>query len=193
MKKAKLLDEANVPKNPPIYLQEILVTITKIADILTDIITENLNQSPNLEHDSDNYFDYFTCKKPPHISILDYLSRIVKYSRPESGTVTLSLSFIDKLTKRQNILLTNINIHRIILTSLVIAIKCNEDEYYSNSFYAKVGGITLKEFNILEYKYLCSLDFRLYIKEEVFLKYKKHLVGSCEENEEEEEDDSSDE
>ena len=146
MKKAKLLDEANVPKNPPIYLQETLVTITKIADILTDIITENLNQSPNLEHDSDNYFDYFTCKRPPHISILDYLSRIVKYSRPESGTVTLSLSFIDKLTKRQNILLTNINIHRIILTSLVIAIKCNEDEYYSNSFYAKVGGITLKEF-----------------------------------------------
>ena len=193
MKKAKLLDEANVPKNPPIYLQETLVTITKIADILTDIITENLNQSPNLEHDSDNYFDYFTCKKPPHISILDYLSRIVKYSRPESGTVTFSLSFIDKLTKRQNILLTNINIHRIILTSLVIAIKCNEDEYYSNSFYAKVGGITLKEFNILEYKYLCSLDFRLYIKEEVFLKYKKHLVGSGEENEEEEEDDSSDE
>ena len=193
MKKAKLLDEANVPKNPPIYLQETLVTITKIADILTDIITENLNQSPNLLHDSDNYFDYFTCKKPPHISILDYLSRIVKYSRPESGTVTLSLSFIDKLTKRQNILLTNINIHRIILTSLVIAIKCNEDEYYSNSFYAKVGGITLKEFNILEYKYLCSLDFRLYIKEEVFLKYKKHLVGSGEENEEEEEDDSSDE
>ena len=193
MKKAKLLDEVNVPKNPPIYLQETLVTITKIADILTDIITENLNQSPNLEHDSDNYFDYFTCKKPPHISILDYLSRIVKYSRPESGTVTLSLSFIDKLTKRQNILLTNINIHRIILTSLVIAIKCNEDEYYSNSFYAKVGGITLKEFKILEYKYLCSLDFRLYIKEEVFLKYKKHLVGSGEENEEEEEDDSSDE
>ena len=193
MKKAKLLDEANVPKNPPIYLQETLVTITKIADILTDIITENLNQSPNLEHDSDNYFDYFTCKKPPHISILDYLSRIVKYSRPESGTVTLSLSFIDKLTKWQNILLTNINIHRIILTSLFIAIKCNEDEYYSNSFYAKVGGITLKEFNILEYKYLCSLDFRLYIKEEVFLKYKKHLVGSGEENEEEEEDDSSDE
>ena len=193
MKKAKLLDEANVPKNPPIYLQETLVTITKIADILTDIITENLNQSPNVEHDSDNYFDYFTCKKPPHISILDYLSRIVKYSRPESGTVTLSLSFIDKLTKWQNILLTNINIHRIILTSLFIAIKCNEDEYYSNSFYAKVGGITLKEFNILEYKYLCSLDFRLYIKEEVFLKYKKHLVGSGEENEEEEEDDSSDE
>ena len=193
MKKAKLLDEANGPKNPPIYLQETLVTITKIADILTDIITENLNQSPNLEHDSDNYFDYFTCKKPPHISILDYLSRIVKYSRPESGTVTLSLSFIDKLTKWQNILLTNINIHRIILTSLFIAIKCNEDEYYSNSFYAKVGGITLKEFNILEYKYLCSLDFRLYIKEEVFLKYKKHLVGSGEENEEEEEDDSSDE
>ena len=53
MKKAKLLDEANVPKNPPIYLQETLVTITKITDILTDIITENLNQSPNLEHDSD--------------------------------------------------------------------------------------------------------------------------------------------
>lgn len=192
MKKAKLLDETIVPKNPPLYLQETLMTITKIADILTDIITENLSQSPNLENDANNYFDYFTCKKPPHISILDYLSRIVKYSRPESGTVTLSLIFIDKLTDSQNILLTHLNIHRIILTSIVIAIKYNEDEYYSNSFYAKVGGITLKEFNILEYKFLCSLDFLLYIKEEDFLKYKKHLEGTGEENEEEEEDDSSD-
>ena len=192
MKKAKLLDESTVPKNPPLYLQETLVTIRKISEVLNDIINENFLQSPNLETDNNNYFDYFTCKKPPHISILDYLSRIVKYSRPESSTVTLSLILIDRFTDSQNIQLTHLNVHRIILTSIVIAIKYNEDEYYSNSFYAKVGGITLKEFNILEYKFLSSLDFRLYVIEEDFMNYKMHLEGTIEENEEEDEEDSSD-
>lgn len=175
MPKGKLLDESNANKNPPPYLKETLLTIAKIADVLIDIIKENVVQSPDIETDRDNYFEYFTCKKPPHISIIDYLSRIVKYSRPESGTMTISLILIDKLTDSQNILLTKLNIHRIILTSVVIAIKYNEDEYYSNSFYAKVGGITLKEFNLLEYQFLTSLGFKLYIDEELYLNYKSHL------------------
>ena len=109
MPKGKLLDESNANKNPPPYLKEALLTIAKIADVLTDIIKENVVQSPDIETDRDNYFEYFTCKKPPHISIIDYLSRIVKYSRPESGTMTISLILIDKLTDSQNINIIVIN------------------------------------------------------------------------------------
>ena len=58
---------------------------------------------------------------------------------------------------------------------MVVALKYNEDDYFSNFFYAKVGGITLKEFNILEYKFLYSLDFDLFIDDETFLKYKIYL------------------
>ena len=40
---------------------------------------KNLVQSPDIETDRDNYFEYFTCKKPPYISIIDYLSPIQEY------------------------------------------------------------------------------------------------------------------
>lgn len=77
MPKGKLLNESNANKNPPTYLKDTLLTISKISDVLNDIIKENLVQSPDIETDRDNYFEYFTCKKPSHISIIDYLSLIV--------------------------------------------------------------------------------------------------------------------
>ena len=49
MPKGKLLDESNANKNPPPYLKETLLTIAKIADVLTDIIKENVVQSPDIE------------------------------------------------------------------------------------------------------------------------------------------------
>ena len=58
MPKGKLLDESNANKNPPPYLKETLLTIAKIAkiaDVLTDIIKENVVQSPDIETDRDNY------------------------------------------------------------------------------------------------------------------------------------------
>lgn len=56
-----------------------------------------------------------------------------------------------------------------------MSIKYNEDEYYSNTFYAKVGGITLKEFNKLEYFFVNIIDFELYVDDESFQKYNEYL------------------
>ena len=44
---------------------------------------------------------------------------------------------------------------------MVLAIKYNEDDYYSNKYYAKVGGIALNELNELEYNLLILLEFNL--------------------------------
>lgn len=165
-----LLEESNSQRNPPLYLQETYRTIESVSEVLTDIITDN--SECQLES---NFLATFTCKKPPCISLLSYLKRIVKYARPEPSTVIVALILIDKLTETQNIQLTSLNIHRIILASMVISIKYNEDEYYSNHFYAKVGGISPKELNELEYKLLTYLDFVVYIEPELYEKYKEHL------------------
>jgi hypothetical protein len=57
-----------------------------------------------------------------------------------------------------------------------MAIKYNEDEYYDNKFYAKVGGVTLKEMNILEISFLKLIDFKLYISEEIFETYFENII-----------------
>jgi hypothetical protein len=71
--------------------------------------------------------------------------------------------------------LNEYNIHRIILASLMLAIKMNEDDYYSNDYYAKVGGITLQEINKLEYECLKMLDHHLWVDLDFFEKYKVYL------------------
>ena len=57
----------------------------------------------------------------------------------------------------------------------MLAIKYNEDDYYSNKYYAKVGGINLDELNSLEYNFLILLDFDVFINEETNEKYKEQL------------------
>ena len=39
------------------------------------------------------------------------------------------------------------------------SIKYNEDEIYSNTFYAKIGGISKEELDILEYEFLKLIKY----------------------------------
>ncbi len=65
--------------------------------------------------------------------------------------------------------------YRIILTNVLVAIKYNEDDYYSNDFYAKVGGITLQEINSLEYECVKLLNHKLFVDEDFYKKYEVYL------------------
>lgn len=56
-----------------------------------------------------------------------------------------------------------------------MSIKYNEDDYYSNSFYAKVGGVSLQEINSLEVEFMKMLKYTFFIDDELFNKYKQYL------------------
>jgi len=64
---------------------------------------------------------------------------------------------------------------RLILTSILSAIKFNEDEYYTNEYFAKVGGISLKELNALEVEFLQLINFCLYVEKSLFIKYNSYI------------------
>lgn len=47
-----------------------------------------------------------------------------------------------------------------------------DEFYYSNPWYAEVGGIEITEFNMLESEFLMNLiNFELYVNEETFEKF----------------------
>lgn len=73
---------------------------------------------------------------------------------------------------------------------MIIAIKYNEDDYFGNEFYAKVGGITKIEMDKLEYEFLIRSDYKLFVDEEVYGKYNNYLITAHENEEEEESEDS---
>lgn len=67
------------------------------------------------------------------------------------------------------------NLFRMLFTSLIIAIKYNEDQYYEAEYYAKIGGITKEELIQLEYEFLFLSDFILFVTKDDYEKYKLYL------------------
>ena len=89
----------------------------KYIDIISEILEEIINESAALMNDNENFeinplINVFICKKPPRISIKNYLKRLMKYSKIEPSTIIISLIYIDKICENSNIQLTNLNIHR---------------------------------------------------------------------------------
>ncbi len=148
--------------------------INTLSVILSDICKENdINPIINNKNISP-----FLTDSLQSITINDYLKRLVKYTQAESSTLIAMLIYIDRLCELNNFIVNSYNVYKILFSSLIMAIKYNEDEFYDNKFYAKVGGLSLKEMNNLEINYLSLIDFKLYISEEVFDTYFENLVDA---------------
>ena len=166
-----------------------------ISDLLTDICEESTTNKDNNNGISTFIINIdlikpFLSKKKPAISISKFIQRIIKYTQMENSTLVLMLIYIDRLCDLNKFKLNYFNIHKIIIGSMIIAIKYNEDDYYDVSFYSKITGVSQKEFKKIEYEMLSLLDYNLYVNEDIFYKYDNYLKAedSDDETETEEED-----
>lgn len=64
---------------------------------------------------------------------------------------------------QQQFVMDSHNIHRLIIAGTTVSTKFFSDFFYSNSRYARVGGISLQELNYLELQFLVLCDFELLI------------------------------
>ena len=153
---------------PPIEV----LKIPKLLSNITNILVELINKNGKGIYDKKNPF----CSKfIPTISITDYLLRFKKYTNIENSTLIISIIYIDIICQKHDITIQEINIHRLFLICCVLAIKYNEDIQFTNSYYAKVGGISNKELNLLEFHTIKLLDYNLSINEKVFNRYVNYL------------------
>ncbi len=120
----------------------------------------------------------FNAKDLPKISLGDFIYRIVYYSKMEDATLISAIIILDRFCKKQKIILTEFNVHRLLFVSVLIAIKSYEDKYFTNTFYAKICGIQTSVLNKLEYEFICSLDFQIYLDKNVYKKYQDLLLNS---------------
>ena len=147
--------------------------LNTMSDLLTDICEES-----SKDKDTNNkLIKPFLSKKIPSISIEKYLVRLVSHSKMEISTLILILIYIDKICKNNKFRLNFFNIHKFIVTSMLVSIKYNEDDFFSNSFYAKVGGVSITELNHLEYEFLSLIDFDLYVDDDLYSKYSNYILS----------------
>lgn len=153
--------------------QMIISTIEIISDLFINICEENKIKKSNKNF----LIKSFTNKFIPSISIKDYIIRLAKHSKVNESTIIIILIYIDRICNINHLNLTYYNIHKLILASFILAIKYNEENYYSMSFYSKIGGISLSELNNLEFECLILIRYNLFIQPKLFDKYYKDLMS----------------
>ncbi|KAL0397409.1 UNVERIFIED_CONTAM: Cyclin-U4-1 [Sesamum calycinum] len=112
----------------------------------------------------------------PTISIQTYLERIFKYANCSPSCYIVAYVYLDRFTQRQPALpINSFNVHRLLITSVMVSAKFMDDMYYNNAYYAKVGGISTTEMNFLEVDFLFGLGFHLNVTPTTFHTYCSYL------------------
>ncbi|KAH7436339.1 hypothetical protein KP509_05G015000 [Ceratopteris richardii] len=153
--------------------------ITVLSSVLSRLITRNEQDFPvfsALDHKSSKGLSRFQGVRAPSISVTKYLERIHKYTNSGLSCFVVAYVYMDRLMHQQpDQPITSMNVHRLLITSMMIAAKVIEDVHFNNAFYAKVGGISVTELNKLEAILLFCLDFRVQVTSHVFESYCSHL------------------
>ncbi|KIM69713.1 hypothetical protein SCLCIDRAFT_102739 [Scleroderma citrinum Foug A] len=143
-----------------------------IADMLERLMAHN-DQIPLLAES----LTRFHSRAIPSISVLDYLRRVIKFTKVEKTCLLLTLHYVDQICARTPLFtLSSLTCHRFIIASITVCSKGLCDTFCTNSLYARVGGIPVSELNVLEREFLRMIDWRLTCTREVLQEYYTNLV-----------------
>lgn len=130
----------------------------------------------------DNYFlsnynksNFYSCRVPS-ISLLKYIDRLIRYAPCSKECYIIGFVYLSKFYKetvfKEKAFFFNIKtIYRLFLTSILLASKFIDDKFYSNEYYAKIGGITLEELNKLEIEFLQTINFECFVSKSEYLHF----------------------
>lgn len=118
----------------------------------------------------------FHSKKEPSIGVQPYLQRMWQYFDCSKSCHVVALIYIDRILKlRSNFAVTHFSIHRLLATATVVSAKFLDDIYYSNSYYAKVCGLSVRELNRLEVTFISWIKWEMAVSAEEYATYLKHV------------------
>ncbi|KAJ2827511.1 cyclin-like protein interacting with PHO85 [Coemansia sp. 'formosensis'] len=141
----------------------ISVTIARMAELIDSVTAANHRCLGPIIND----ITPFHSRAVPAISVHDYLERVAKFVCLENDSLIAVLVYLDRVTRAQihrpALAPSPFNIHRLLITAIVVAHKFNSDIFFNNARYSKVGGIPLAEMNQLELELLFLARFDLKI------------------------------
>ncbi len=110
---------------------------------------------------------FFGCAEAD-IAPSDYVTRLRRYANCSEAAYLHALTLLRRLAQKdERLAITPYNMHRLLITAVMISAKFLDNAWYSASYYAKVGGIaTVAEMNQLELAMLKLLDFRVFVTRE---------------------------
>jgi hypothetical protein len=80
----------------------------------------------------------FHARSIPSIDIQAYLTRILKYCPCNNECFLSLLVYFDRMSQREELRIDSYNIHRLVISGIMIASKFFSDVFFTNTRYAKV-------------------------------------------------------
>ena len=136
-----------------------------IAELLNKMVAKGDAKGPNNERTA------FDGSKPAPVSIQDYLIRMCKYGYCSHEVFICMVIYLGRIRAKVGTTFTSCNIHRLLLTSFVVAAKLRDDTYYSNKYYASIGGVSLQDMNKMEQQFLKCTAWELHISKKEYDQY----------------------
>uniref|UniRef100_A0A0D9VBM4 Cyclin n=1 Tax=Leersia perrieri TaxID=77586 RepID=A0A0D9VBM4_9ORYZ len=138
----------------------------------------------------------FRGRARPEISVRRYAERIYRYAGCSSACFVVARVYLDRLAGRRpeeeedressssspaaaaaSVVVDSYSVHRLLITSVMVAAKFMDDIHYNNAYFARVGGVEVAEMNGLELELLFALRFRLNVTPATFAAYCAALEG----------------
>lgn len=154
-------------------LGPLVFAITKTFSIIIENNTKTSSYTKRLREQKKNVLNALL---PPTISLMSFLERIRTYTELEKSSLINSIIYIDRLCAIAKITLTPLNIHRIVIGSILSSIKYNEDFHFKFGYYSQVFGISIKELNEIEFTFLRMIKYDLYVAQIDYLKYEYYFT-----------------
>eukprot|EP00478_Filoreta_tenera_P000867 GABV01000873.1.p1 GENE.GABV01000873.1~~GABV01000873.1.p1 ORF type:complete len:228 (-),score=47.37 GABV01000873.1:305-988(-) len=145
-----------------------------LACVLEALCREKGSTASN-RHPNKALTKFSACELPP-ISVFDYLERISLFGGASDECFILGLIYIDRLIQAHRLTVSFVNIHRLVVTSIMIAAKFFDDFFFNNQHWAQVAGVACTELNALEIELLFLLGCDLQVSPDEFFMYRKNLL-----------------
>ena len=91
------------------------------------------------------------------------------------SSLILAVIFMDEFCEKFKYILTLNNIYRLILISVFIGLKYNEDTYVNEKSYASIAGVSVEDLKYLEFQMCVALDFSFFVKSELYQQYFRYF------------------
>ncbi|KAF7825299.1 cyclin-U2-1-like [Senna tora] len=153
-----------------------------VINVLASLIERNISRTERIVKNCSwalsksirtNIFD---SREIPDMTIQSYLERIFRYTRAGPSVYVVAYVYIDRFCHNNPEFRINAsNVHRLLITTIMVASKYVEDMNYRNSYFARVGGLKTNELNELEVEFLFLMGFKLHVNVSVFESYCCHL------------------
>ena len=146
------------------------VFIDSLATALEDM-TVYPDSSASSQKPYPHFSRFFSTRMPP-LTIKQYAERVALYAPCSVECFVIALVYIRRMSVYHGLSFINPRtIHRLFITSVVLAAKFYDDTFYNNKFYARVGGLSVKELNELELEFLFRMKFDCNVIPEEFREF----------------------